>query len=76
VQVTSDLVHKKGSVAETILKFSKNVNADLLMIMTQQEIDFTDLFIGSQAQAIINHSEIPVLSIIPRPKELTSPIFS
>jgi nucleotide-binding universal stress UspA family protein len=76
VQVTSDLVHKKGSVAETILEFSKNVNADLLMIMTQQEVDFTDLFIGSQAQAIINHSEIPVLSIIPRPKELTSPIFT
>lgn len=76
VQVTSDLVNKKGSVADTILEFSKNVNADLLMIMTQQEIDFTDLFIGSQAQAIINNSEIPVLSIIPRPHEVASPIFS
>lgn len=76
VQVTSDLVNKKGSVADTILEFSKNVNADLLMIMTQQETDFTDLFIGSQAQAIINNSEIPVLSIIPRPHEVASPIFT
>jgi nucleotide-binding universal stress UspA family protein len=76
VQVTSDLVNKKGSVADTILEFSKNVNADLLMIMTQQETDFTDLFIGSQAQVIINNSEIPVLSIIPRPHEMSSPIFT
>ncbi len=76
IQVTSDLVEKKGSVAETILEFSKNVNADLLMIMTQQETDFTDLFIGSQAQAVINNSDIPVLSIIPRPSDVSSPIFT
>lgn len=76
IQVTGDLVEKKGSVADTILEFSKKVSADLLMIMTQQETDFTDLFIGSQAQAIINNSEIPVLSIIPRPKEVSSPIFT
>jgi hypothetical protein len=35
------------------------------MIMTQQEINFTDLFIGSAAQEVINNSDIPVCSIIP-----------
>ena len=53
-------------IQDYLLDFAKKSNADLLMIMTQQENDFTDLFIGSQAQAIINHSEVPVLSIIPR----------
>lgn len=66
VKASSDLIEKDGTVSETILDFAKKSNADLLMIMTQQENDFTDLFIGSQAQAIINHSEVPVLSIIPR----------
>jgi hypothetical protein len=39
------------------------------MIMTQQEVDFTQYFIGSSAQGIINHSDIPVISIIPLSKE-------
>jgi nucleotide-binding universal stress UspA family protein len=69
IKAQSELIEKNGTVANTIIEYSNKVNADLIMIMTQQENDFTDLFIGSQAQAIINHSEIPVLSIIPRPTE-------
>jgi len=42
------------------------------MIMTQQEVGFTDLFISSAAQEIINNSEIPVLSIRPFPKKDTT----
>jgi len=38
------------------------------VIMTQQENNFKELFIGSKAQAIINHSEIPVLSVLPQTK--------
>jgi hypothetical protein len=41
------------------------VDGDLLLIMTQQEVDFTDYFIGSSAQEIILRAEMPVLSIIP-----------
>jgi len=39
---------------------------DLVMIMTQQEDDFTKLFIGSAATSFIRESKIPVMSIIPR----------
>lgn len=77
VKVTSDMIEKNGTVAETIIEFANQVHGDLLMIMTQQENDFTDLFIGSQAQEIINKSEIPVLSIIPKPTETSiSSIFN
>jgi hypothetical protein len=41
------------------------------MIMTQQETDFTERFIGSAAQDIINNSPIPVCSIIPNIKRNT-----
>jgi nucleotide-binding universal stress UspA family protein len=46
-------------------KISKETSADMVMIMTQQELDFTEYFIGSTAQEIINNSDLPVLSLTP-----------
>jgi nucleotide-binding universal stress UspA family protein len=46
-------------------KLSLELHADLVMIMTQQELDFTEYFIGSTAQEIINNSDLPVLSLTP-----------
>jgi nucleotide-binding universal stress UspA family protein len=53
------------SLAEIIIDYTHKVDGDLIMIMTQQEVDFTQYFIGSSAQEIINLSDIPVLSIVP-----------
>jgi nucleotide-binding universal stress UspA family protein len=64
VSCTSEFV-KGGDVAEEVVAIAKKVDADLIMIMTQQEVGFTDLFISSAAQEIINLSDIPVLSIRP-----------
>jgi len=57
------------SLGQIIVDYSNKVEGDLLLIMTQQETDITDLFIGSAAQEIINKSDIPVLSIVPTPKK-------
>jgi nucleotide-binding universal stress UspA family protein len=68
INCTAEIINiKKGgkSLGEELIEYSKQVNGDLFMIMTQQETNFTDLFIGSAAQEIINNSEIPVCSIIP-----------
>jgi nucleotide-binding universal stress UspA family protein len=72
--VTSEFV-KNRNVAEGVIKYAKKEKADLIMIMTQSEMDWTDLFIGPTAQEIINDSEIPVLSIHPmdRPEESMVP---
>jgi nucleotide-binding universal stress UspA family protein len=56
------------SLADSIVDYSNKCKGDLIMVMTQQEQDFTDFFIGSSAQGLINESDIPVLSIIPTPK--------
>lgn len=57
------------SLGQTVIDYSNKVEGDLILIMTQQEVDFTEYFIGSSAQEIIYKSDIPVLSIIPTPKK-------
>lgn len=75
VECTAEIIKGiKGeeTLAQNVIEYANKVEGDLIMIMTQQEVDFTDLFIGSSAQEIINHSQIPVLSIRPQHKKDTS----
>ncbi len=69
ISCTAELVESKSgakSVAHTILNYSEKVEADLIMIMTQQENKLVEFFMGSSAQTMIRLSEIPVMSIIPK----------
>jgi nucleotide-binding universal stress UspA family protein len=75
VECTAEIVKGiKGeeTLAQNIVDYAHRVDGDLIMIMTQQEVDFTQYFIGSAAQEIINNSDIPVLSIIPSMKKDTT----
>ena len=38
---------------------------DLILLMTQQEIGFTEFFMGSYASEVIRKAKVPVMSIIP-----------
>ncbi len=71
VSCTADSV-KGSDVAEEVIKYAEKVKADLTMIMTQKEMNWTDLFIGSAAQEVINNSDNPVLSIRPMPRKDTT----
>ncbi len=56
-----------GNPAEDALQYAEELNADLIMIMTQQEKGFTEFIIGTYAQQIVNkHSSIPVMCIAPK----------
>lgn len=55
-----------------VIRYAEKVEGDLIMIMTQQETNFTEMFIGSAAQEVISSSEIPICSIIPTVKKDTS----
>ncbi|MCW3084498.1 MAG: universal stress protein UspA-like protein [Bacteroidetes bacterium] len=75
VECTAEIIKGiKGeeTLAENILEYAIKVDGDLIMVMTQQEVDFTHYFIGSSAQEIINNSKIPVLSIRPSVKKDTT----
>jgi len=52
-------------VPEAVIAYAEKAGADLIIIMTQQEIYWAEFFIGFAAQEVINQSTIPVLSIRP-----------
>ncbi len=54
---------KGDNAASITMDFATQVNADLIIMMTDQEA--SGIFIGNFAQQIINHSKIPVMSIRP-----------
>lgn len=77
IQVTAEILHGlkgKDKVADIIINYVENRNADLVMIMTQQENDWMEYFIGSNAREIIRKSTIPVMSIVPKEMGETSMI--
>jgi nucleotide-binding universal stress UspA family protein len=62
-----------SDVTDEVVSYSKKIKADLLMIMTQEELTWTDMmFISSSAQQIINSSDIPVLSVRPKEKKAST----
>ncbi len=64
--ITKSEMIVNSDIPETVVEYAQKVAADLIIIMTQQEIYWTEMFIGFAAQEIINQSPIPVLSIRPQ----------
>jgi nucleotide-binding universal stress UspA family protein len=64
VKFNSELVFGEN-IAKLTMKYGEKINADLLMIMTEQEENLTGLFLGPFAQQVVNHSRIPVMCIKP-----------
>jgi len=59
------LLQENASTAKTILTYADEEKIDIIMLMTQQEANIKQWFVGSTAKEIIHHSKIPVLSIAP-----------
>jgi nucleotide-binding universal stress UspA family protein len=71
VHYYTDEIKVSGSdekIAKSIIEYAHKVDGDLIVVMTQQETEITDFFLGSPAQELIFHSDIPVMSIVPRIK--------
>ena len=64
IETTGEFIHG-NDIAEEVLKYAEKVKADLIIIMTQQELVWTEYFIGTASQKVINESIIPVCSIRP-----------
>ena len=59
----SEIVHG-DDIAKMTLNHAEKMNANLIVIMTEQEAN-TGLFMGPYAQQVVNHSKVPVLSVTP-----------
>lgn len=51
------------NATKTVIEYAKNVDADMITIMTEQDSNQSTGIIGPNAQQIVNHSPIPVLSV-------------
>jgi nucleotide-binding universal stress UspA family protein len=75
VKFSTEMIHApegRDNLGEEVLRYANQNGGDLIMIMTQQETNFTELFIGSAAQEVINNAAIPVCSIVPNVKKDTT----
>jgi nucleotide-binding universal stress UspA family protein len=70
VAVSTEVIQTKEGIAQPLLNYANEKGVDLICIMTQQELKVMELFLGSQATQLVNHSKIPILSI--RPKNMFS----
>jgi len=70
IEVVSEIIipekGKEGIVNTVSSYVDKHPEIDLTIIMTQQEDDFTEFFIGSEATSFIRGAKCPVFSVIPR----------
>lgn len=54
------------NLTDSTLDYAMKINANLISIMTEQEITAKNLLLGPYAQQMVNHSPMPVLSIHPQ----------
>lgn len=59
------ITENTNTIPDEILRHAEQTKAGIIMLMTQQERDVTEFFIGTTAQKVIHKSRIPVLSISP-----------
>jgi len=59
-----------GNQAKSTYDYAKEVEADLIVIMTDQDETLTGRLLGTYAQQVVNHSKIPVMSIQPVESEI------
>lgn len=71
VECETQMLKVSGShenISKNILDYANDKKGDLIVIMTQQESEIVEYFVGSLAKEIIHKSKIPVMSIVPRKK--------
>lgn len=57
------------SIAETVVDYANKIEADLIMIMNKPDLNVKEFFGGTDAQKIVDISNIPVMTIQPMKKE-------
>ncbi|MES2780429.1 MAG: universal stress protein [Bacteroidota bacterium] len=68
-------IHEKrlgGNITAITEEYAHSVKADIILIMTEQEPQIGSFFLGKFAQQMVNHSNIPIMSIAPREDLLIS----
>lgn len=67
----SEILEDVKNRANATVKYSEEIGADLIVIMSDQDAELSGFFLGPYAQQVIHLSKLPVLTI--KPKELSGP---
>lgn len=70
VKFESHFIEAQKNLTVSTLDYASKVNADIIVIMTEQEKAFNNLFLGSFAQQMIHVSKVPIVTI--RPEQINS----
>ncbi len=70
VKHVTEFVDARKNLTVTTLEYADKVNADLIVIMTEQEKALTSWLIGNYAQQMLHLSKHPILSL--RPEQIGS----
>lgn len=65
VKYVTKYIEVEKNVTLSTLEYAKEVDADMISIMTEQESRLTSLLMGTYAQQMINESTVPVLTVRP-----------
>lgn len=57
------------SVAETIVEYANKIESDLIVIMNKPNLSIKEFFSGTEAQKVVDISNLPVMTINPSKKE-------
>ena len=58
-------VQKYSNYSDAVLGYAESINADLVVINTEQDRIISQLFLGTNAQQIVHNSQLPVLCVHP-----------
>ena len=59
-------------IPKMIIDYGREVEADLILIMSKAELSMKEVFMGTVAERLVNESEIPVLSYRPMKRKDTT----
>lgn len=57
------------SLADTIVEYANKIEADLIIIMNKPNLSIKEFFSGTEAQKVVDVSNLPVMTINPTKKE-------
>ena len=57
------------SVADTIVEYANKIESDLIVIMNKPTLSIKEYFGGTEAQKVVDISNLPVMTINPSKKE-------
>ena len=78
VRAGAKFIRTQGDIADAVLEYGKQIEADLIVIISNKDRSIKEIFSGTSAQRLINNSDIPVLTLRPMERRDTStsqPVF-